>query len=63
MSVAEMKIKAMSHLVNLNGEEAVKEILEHLEKLNISEKKVMNLSEHYNTIKEQYGDVLEKLAK
>ena len=62
MSVAEMKMKAVNQIINLKDEESVKEILEHLEKLNAT-KSELNLSQHYNTIKEQYGDVLEKLAQ
>lgn len=63
MSVAEMKLKAINHLANLKTEEAVKGILEQLEKLDEQEKKSLNLTQHYPAIKEQYGSVLEKLAK
>lgn len=63
MSVAELKLKAINHLTNLKTEESVKEILEQLEKLDEQENKTLNLSQHYPAIKEQYGSVLEKLAK
>ena len=63
MRVAEMKLKAINHLTNLKTEEAVKGILEQLEKLDEQEKKSLNLAQHYPNIKQQYGSVLEKLAK
>jgi hypothetical protein len=63
MSVTEMKLKAINHLNNLTTEEAVKGILEQLEKLDKQEKMSLNLAQHYPAIKEQYGTVLEKLAK
>ena len=58
-----MKLKAINHLANLKTEEAVKGILEQLEKLDKQEKKLLNLIQHYPVIKEQYGSVLEKLTK
>lgn len=63
MSVAEMKLKAINHLANLKTEESVREILDQLEKLDLQENKTINLSQHYPAIREQYGSVLEKLAK
>ena len=63
MSVEEMKQEAINQLANLKTEQAVKEILEQLVKLGEQEKSSLNLDQHYDTIKEQYGDVLEKLAK
>ena len=63
MSLAEMKSMAVEAVMKLNEEKAVGEILEHLERLSDAEKKVVNLAKHYNAIKEQYGDVLEKLAQ
>jgi hypothetical protein len=35
MSVAEMKLKAIGKIANLNDEVAINEILEHLEKFHI----------------------------
>ena len=58
-----MKQEAINQLANLKTEQAVKEILEQLVKLGEQEKSSLNLAQHYDTIKEQYGDVLEKLAK
>jgi hypothetical protein len=64
MSVAEMKLKAINKIANLNDEAAINEILEHLEKFNINEQGGNhNLSQHYEAIKNQYGDVLKKLAE
>ena len=59
MSVAEMKVKAISQITRLNEENSLKEILEHLSKLN--SKSELNLSQHYEEIKSKYGDVLKKL--
>jgi len=61
MSVAEMKLKAISQITKLNEENSLKEILEHLSKLNIQNE--INLSQHYADIKSKYGDVLKKLAQ
>ena len=60
MSVAEMKIKAIEKLAALKDEAAVKEILEHLEKLNA---KSFDADAFFKTASEQYGDVLKKLAE
>ncbi len=61
MSVAEMKLKAISQITRLNEEKSLKEILEHLSKLNSENE--LNLSQHYEDIKSKYGDVLKKLAQ
>ena len=63
MSVEEMKQEASIHLANLKTEEAVKEILEQLVKLADNEKNTLLLVQHFTAIKDQYGSVLEKLAK
>ena len=64
MSVAEMKLAAISEIAKLEDEFIVKEILEHLAKITSSQKdRVLNLSQHYDKVKEQYGDVLQKLAQ
>lgn len=60
MSVAEMKIKAIEKLAALKDEAAVKEILEHLEKLNA---KSFDADAFFKKASEQYGDVLKKLAE
>ena len=64
MSVAEMKLAAINEISKLDDENAIKEILEHLAKISFSkENKVFNLSQHYDKIVAQYGDVLKKLAQ
>ncbi len=63
MSVEEMKQEAILHLANLKTEEAVKEILGQLVKLTDNEKNTLHLAQHFATINEQYGKVLEKLAQ
>lgn len=63
MSVAEMKLEAINKITGIEDEAALKEILDYLEKQNPNKKDQPNLSRHYNAIKEQYGDVLEKLAQ
>ena len=61
MSVAEMKLEAINQIAKLTEESSLKEILEHLSKLN--NQKEMNLSQHYDDIKSKYADVLKKLAE
>ncbi len=61
MSVAEMKIKAISQITRLTEENSLKEILEHLSKLN--SKNELNLSQQYEEIKSKYSDFLKKLAQ
>lgn len=64
MSVAEMKVKAIEKLAALQNEAAVKEILEHLEKLNESEKqKAYDLSRHFTDLSKRYDETLKKLAE
>ena len=61
MSVAEMKIEAINQITRLTEESSLKEILEHLSKLN--KQKELNLSQHYDEIKSKYEEVLKKLAQ
>lgn len=65
MSIAEMKLKAINEITKLENENAVKEILEHLSKMNNEGEvnKSLNLFQHYDQIKDQYGDTLQKLAQ
>ena len=64
MSVAEMKLAAISEISKLSDEKAVKDILEHLAKISLAkEHKELNLSQHYDKVKEQYSNVLQKLAQ
>ncbi len=61
MSVDEMKKIAIEKIRSLNDEEALKELLTHLQK--IAEGEQDTLSRHYESIKSQYHSVLQKLAK
>jgi hypothetical protein len=64
MSVAEMKLAAINEITKLDNEAALKEILEHLVKMSFTkENKTFNLSQHYDKVVEQYGNVLQKLAQ
>lgn len=63
MSVAEMKVKAFEKLALLNDEAALKEILEHLDKLKQDEEKKFDTDAFFKKASEQYGDVLKKLAE
>jgi uncharacterized protein (DUF2164 family) len=63
MSVAEMKLAAISKISKLNTEAAVKEILEYLEKFSVTEAKPFDAEVFFNESKEKYGDVLKKLAQ
>ena len=64
MSIAEMKLAAINEIANLNDEKALKEVLSVLAGLAKPEQiDNMNLSQHYENIKNQYSKVLEKLAQ
>ncbi len=64
MSIAEMKLAAINEISKLEDANAVKEILEHLAKISFAkEDKALNLAQHYHKVKEQYGNVLQKLAQ
>ena len=64
MSIAEMKLAAINEIANLNDEKALKEVLSVLAGLAKPEQiDNMNLSQHYEDIKNQYSKVLEKLAQ
>jgi hypothetical protein len=64
MSIAEMKLAAINEISNLNDEKALKEILSVLSGFTNPEKTDgLNLSQHYEDIKNQYSKVLEKLAQ
>lgn len=56
-----MKIEAINQITRLTEEESLKEILIHLSKL--TKQTELNLSQHYKEIKDQYTDVLKKLAE
>ena len=65
MSISEMKLIAINEISKLENENAVKEILDHLAKINsgTDSTKSMNLFQHYDKIKEQYSSTLQKLAQ
>ena len=65
MSIAEMKLKAINEITKLENENAFKETLEHLSKMTVNpeDEKPLNLFQHYDQIKDQYGDTLQKLAQ
>jgi hypothetical protein len=65
MSIAEMKLVAINEISKLESENAVKEILNHIAKLNEEgdDTKPLNLFQHYDKIKGQYGNTLQKLAQ
>lgn len=62
MSVGEMKKEAISRIAALENETVLKEVLTLLKETEESDS-CFNLSSTYETIKEQYGDVLQKLAQ
>lgn len=63
MSTAEMKKEAINKITNVNNESTLKEVLKLLKEADEAEKDSFKLSSHYEAIKEQYGDVLQKLAQ
>jgi hypothetical protein len=65
MSVAEMKIEAVNHLLQLESEKTVQELLLHLQKLAQEEAagRTSKMKEIFDKAKAQYGDVLQKLAE
>ena len=65
MSISEMKLIAINEITKLENENEVKEILDHLAKINsgTDSTKSMNLFQHYDKIKEQYSSTLQKLAQ
>jgi len=60
-----MKLIAINEITKLENENAVKEILDHLAKINsaTNSTKSLNLFQHYDKIKEQYSSTLQKLAQ
>jgi hypothetical protein len=61
MSVAEMKLEAITKISNLKSEKTLQEVLALLN--SADEKGSSSLSQNYDAIKAQYGDVLQKLAQ
>ena len=63
MSVAEMKIEVITKIASIENETILKEVLALLSEGNYSQDAPISLSHFYNDIKNQYGDVLQKLAE
>ncbi|MGE9310592.1 hypothetical protein ACLOAU_03065 [Niabella sp. CJ426] len=64
MSVSEMQLAAIKEITKLEDEHILREVLEHLAKIaSVKDEKPLNLSQHYEKVKEQYGNVLQKLAQ
>ena len=61
MSVAEMKLEAISKITNLASEKTLQDVLKLLE--SADEEESVNLSQNYDAIKAQYEAVLQKLAQ
>lgn len=63
MNVVEMKKELISEISNVENETVLKEVLALLKKANGTVESAISLSRNYDAIKEQYGDVLQKLAQ
>ena len=63
MSVREMKALAFEKLAALQNEDAIQEILIHLEKLNGNPNDKFDTKAFFKKASEKYGDVLQKLAE
>jgi flagellar biosynthesis/type III secretory pathway protein FliH len=66
MSTLEMKSEIINEVSKINSDVALKQVLQYLHTLNVQqtqEQKPLNLSQHYDIVKEQYGNVLSKLAQ
>jgi hypothetical protein len=64
MSTIEMKAEIMNEVSKIDSDVALKQVLQYLHTLNTQQDgKPLNLSQHYEKVKEQYGNVLAKLAQ
>ena len=63
MSVAEMKIEVINKITVIENETLLKEVLAMLSEQNDTQKLSLSVSKAYEDIKNQYGDVLQKLAQ
>lgn len=63
MSVAEMKLAAISEISKLDDENAVREILEHLARISKDIKQPFDIDAFFKKASDKYNDVLQKLAK
>ncbi len=58
-----MKIEVINKITNVNSETVLQEVLTLLENAIGNENDNVSLSKNYDAIKDQYGDVLQKLAQ
>lgn len=65
MSVAEMKVKAVSQLVQIEDENTLKEVLKYLEQANYKLQKdhIKSADKIFDEAVSQYDSVLKKLAE
>jgi hypothetical protein len=67
MSVLELKEEAIRQFAikvdSLDDEATLTMVLDFLKRIGVGDEHGINLSRHYESIKSQYGPVLEKLAK
>ncbi len=63
MSVAEIKIEVINKITAIENETLLKEVLAMLSEKNETQVRSLSISKAYEDIKNQYGDVLQKLAQ
>jgi hypothetical protein len=63
MGVTEMKLKAIEILASMRDEQSIKEIFDHLEKLDKEALTKNDIAEIFNDISLRYDDTMKKLAK
>jgi hypothetical protein len=63
MSVAEMKLEVIKQITKLEDETLLQEVMTILEKSAAGEDYTGNLSSKYDVVKDQYDEVLRKLAQ
>lgn len=63
MSVAEMKLAAITEISKLTDESALREILEHLAKISGEINQPFDVDAFFKKASEKYSDVLQKLTQ
>jgi hypothetical protein len=63
MSVAEMKLEVIKKITGLDNESVLKDVLTLLKEVTDRGEGFINLSRNYDALKEQYGEVLQRLAQ
>lgn len=63
MSVAEMKLAAITEISKITDEKAIKEILEHLAKISKESSHPFDTDPFFKKAADRYADVLQKLAQ